>query len=125
MLERETGLKHVATRTLSSSLCFLNRRVAPPPLPRRLFLVGGGYAWTLCFYLWLSRRLDRWFGTRTSVYGWALYFGSIRETVDTRTLVNVCVRCGAGHAPRDPEVRRRWGVRVWHCPACGTVNPFT
>ena len=124
-IEQATGLKHVATRTLCSSLSFLNRNTAPRPVPRRLWLVGGGYPWTLCFYVWLSRRLDGWLGTRIGIYGWAFYFGGIVETVDTRTLVNVCVRCGAGHPSRNLEVQRRLGVKVWRCPACLTVNPFT
>src|SRR6267142_3226975 len=43
VIERVTGLPHVATRALCSSLSFLNRRNAPRPLPRRLLLLGAGY----------------------------------------------------------------------------------
>src|SRR5579871_6231136 len=78
-IETFTGLRHVATRTLGSSLSFLNRRIAPLPRPRRLLLLGGGFEWTLRAYVYLSRRLDRWLGTRTGVYGWAFYFGNIPE----------------------------------------------
>lgn len=66
------GLVHVATRTLCSSLSFLHRHNAPKPRPRRLLLLGGGATWTLLLYTWLSRRIDRFLNTRTSVYGWAL-----------------------------------------------------
>src|SRR5262249_19978862 len=41
-IERATGLRHVATRTLCSSLSFLNRRNSPHPRPRRLLLLGSG-----------------------------------------------------------------------------------
>lgn len=117
-IERATGLKHVATRTLCSSLSFLNRQTAPRPLPRRLLLLGGGFPSTLFLYTWISRRLDRWFGTRLGIYGWAMYFGTIHEPIDTRTLTNVCIRCGSGH-PAETLPR---GF-IWHCPSCGTRNP--
>jgi SAM-dependent methyltransferase len=123
-IQRATGLKHIATRTLCSSLSFLNRSNSPRPIPKRLMLLGGGYAWSLFAYVWASRRIDRWFGTRTSVYGWALYFGKIRETIDTRTWVNVCIQCGSGCASTKLMARRVWGVRVYQCPTCGVANPF-
>ena len=126
-IERATGLKHVATRTLCSSLSFLNRDTAPRPLPRRLLLLSGGFPWTLSLYTWLSPRLDRRFGTRIGVYGWALYFGSIAEPIDTGTLPNFCIRCGAGH-PASALVSERSaipGIRIWRCPDCGTRNPFS
>src|SRR5206468_12561902 len=90
-IQHATGLEHVATRTLCSSLSFLNRCTAPRPLPRRLWLLGGGYPWTLFIYVWLSRRVFR----RASIYGWAFYFGNIPETIETATLNNVCIQCGA------------------------------
>jgi SAM-dependent methyltransferase len=46
-IEDATGLRHVATRTLCSSLSFLHRDNAPHPRPRRLALLGGGHLWTL------------------------------------------------------------------------------
>jgi SAM-dependent methyltransferase len=126
-IEQSTGLKHVATRTLCSSLSFLNRETAPRPLPCRLLLVGGGSPWTLSLYTWLSRRLDRRFGTRIGIYGWALYFGNLAEPIDTRTLPNVCIRCGGGH-PASALVTESSaipGIRIWRCPGCGTRNPFS
>jgi len=119
-IERGTGLKCVATRTLWSSLSFLNRRHAPRPLPRRLWLLGGGFEFLLFLYVWISRRLDRRFGTRTGVYGWALYFGGVEPPIDTTPMVNVCVGCGSGW-PVDTLPPRR---RVYVCPACGTRNPL-
>ena len=122
-ITKATGLKHVATRTLFSSLAFLNRRTAPKPWPRRYLLAGAGYEWTLFLYVWASRRLDRWVRTRTGVYGWALYFGDVRGNIDTGSSVNVCIRCGSGTPSRllQPVFR---GVAVYHCPACGATNPF-
>ncbi|HWF07439.1 MAG TPA: class I SAM-dependent methyltransferase [Bryobacteraceae bacterium] len=128
-IESATGLHHVATRILYSSLSFLNRRNSPRPAPRRLLLLGGGYEWSLFVYAWLSRRLDRWLKTRTSVYGWAFYFGRVTEPIDTEAWVNVCIRCGSGHAAHVLATRFRagWnlpGLRAWRCPACGAVNPL-
>ena len=126
LIESATGLRHVATRTLCSSLSFLNRRNSPRPIPRRLLLLGAGYEWSLFLYAWLSRRADRWLNTRTSVYGWAFYFGNIKEHIDTGTWVNVCMRCGAGSPVGVLRPRFRFpGLRIFRCPQCGAVNPFS
>lgn len=126
MIESATGLQHVAIRTLCSSLSFLNRQKAPRPLPRRLALVGGGYRWSLFGYVWASRRLDRIIHSRTSVYGWALYFGSAPTPIDTRTWVNVCIFCGAGCSSivLAERVRTVFGIKVYACPGCATLNPY-
>lgn len=124
-IERAVGLPLAATRPLCSSLSFLNRRNAPGPVPRRLLLLGGGYEWSLFIYSWLSRRLDRWLSTRTSIYGWAFYFGETAEPIDTGTWVNVCIRCGSGYAAGSLRSELRFpGLRIWRCPGCGAVNPF-
>jgi hypothetical protein len=128
-IEQAVGLPHVATRSLCSSLSFLNRRNAPRPAPRRLLLLGAGCEWSLYLYAWLSRRLDRWLNTRTSIYGWAFYFGEIVQPIDTNTWVNVCIRCGSGHPAaslmRQAPVRLNFpGLRIWRCPKCGASNPF-
>jgi SAM-dependent methyltransferase len=128
-IERGVGLPHAGTRPLCSSLSFLNRRNAPGPAPRRLLLLGGGYEWSLFLYGWVSRRLDRWVNTRTSIYGWAFYFGEVARPIDTETWVNVCIRCGGGYAggflTGEGLVRSSFpGLRVWRCPGCGAVNPF-
>ena len=128
-IERATGLPHVATRMLCSSLSFLNRRNSPRPVPRRLLLLGAGYEWSLFLYVWLSRRLDQWLNARTSIYGWAFYFGNMAEPIDTTTWVNVCIRCGSGCSAaalvKQAGVRSKFpGVRIYRCPACGATNPF-
>lgn len=124
-IEAATGLKHVATRLLISSLSFLNRNNCPQPQPRRMLLLGGGHEWTLCAYAWISRRLDRMFPLRTSVYGWAFYFGRVGETVDRSVRVNVCIRCGSGHPSSDLETKLALGCfRTFRCSCCGAVNPF-
>jgi SAM-dependent methyltransferase len=130
LIERATGLPHVGTRTLCSSLSFLNRRNSPRPAPRRLLLVGAGYEWSLCLYVWISRRIDALLKTRLSIYGWAFYFGNIVGPVDAETWKNVCVRCGSGMSPvrlqEQPKIRRGvLGVRIYRCPQCGARNPFT
>jgi len=118
-----TGLKHVATRTLWSSLSFLNRRYWPRRL-RRLLCLGAGYEWSLFLYVWASRRVDRWLHLRTGVYGWAFYFGEVPGNVETADRVNVCIRCGSGTPSRLLKPRFR-GIPVYRCPECGATNPFT
>jgi SAM-dependent methyltransferase len=119
LVASETGMKHVATRTLWSSLSFLNRKRAPRPLPLRLWLLGGGFEPVLRAYVRVSRAVDRIFGTRTGVYGWALYFGAIADTVDITGWANVCVRCGSGL----PRALLPTG-RQYSCPWCGAKNPI-
>ena len=128
-IERVTGLRHCATKLLFSSLSFLNRRTAPRPLPRRLWLLCGGYEWTLFLYVWLSRRIDRWLNTRLSIYGWAFYFGDAIDLADENGWANVCIRCGSGHAASDLLAAGGmrtfpFGLRVYRCPQCGARNPF-
>jgi SAM-dependent methyltransferase len=128
-IKRATGLRPVATRTLCSSLSFLNRRNSPRPRPRRLLLLGGGREWSLFLYAWLSRRIDRAFKLRSSIYGWAFYFGAIPEPIDTESTRNVCIRCGSGSPASSLKeaglVQATWiGVHVYRCPDCGATNPF-
>ena len=126
-IERATGLKHVATKTLFTSLSFLNSRNWPSRGPRRLMLLGGGREWTLFLFAWVSRTIDRRFGWRSSVYGWALYFGTIAEDIDTSANVNVCLRCGSGTPSgrlKDEGLVTSGFVKRYRCPQCGTSNPF-
>jgi SAM-dependent methyltransferase len=124
LIEQATGLVHAATLTLYSSLAFLNSRNAPRPLPRKLLFLGGGAEWVLFLYVLFSRRMDDWFGFRTSVYGWALYFGALREPIETRDWRNVCIRCGSGFPAPLLRPRRMFGIRLYRCPACRAPNPF-
>ncbi len=128
-IQEATGLKHIATRTLHTSLSFLNRHTAPRPGPRKLWLLGNGTEPSLRALNGLSRFSDRFLHTRLTVYGWALYFGNIAAHIDTQPWVNVCIRCGSGHPSawlsRQPNVvRRRWFFRGYRCPNCGTWNLF-
>ena len=128
-IERDTGLKHVATRTLCTSLSCFHRANRRARAPRRLWLLGGGTGLSLLLLSFAFRICDRWFGTRASIYGWALYFGSVKTEIDCRAWTNVCIRCGAGHPSQwlrtCEAVRRVWLVDVYRCPACGTLNLFT
>jgi len=124
-----TGLKPVGRRLLHASLIFLGRHRYQRP-PRKVRLFGNG---NLRFIAWLTyalRRVDRVFGTRTSVYGWAFYFGNVREEIDTVPWTNVCVQCGGGHSAASLEANQRVGrtipgVRSYDCPVCGCWNLFT
>jgi len=128
-IQRATGLPHVQTRTLYSSLSYLNRRNFRARGPRRLLLVGGGTEISLHLFSYFSRLSDRLLGTRLSVYGWALYFGSFAVPVEGAAWTNVCIRCGSG-SPSEwlrhvNLVRKRFLVPVYRCPNCGTTNLFS
>ena len=123
-IERGTGLRHVATRTLWSSLSFLNRKRAPRPLPLRLWLVGGGFEPVLRAYVRVSRGIDRMLGTRTGVYGWAFFFGAIQGPIDADSWANVCVRCGSGFPEEFLRARGLVGDAQYRCPNCEARNPF-
>ncbi len=115
-----TGLPHTGTRVLRTSLSFLNPRNRTAPAPRKLILLAGGREPVLVALNWLLRRVDRLFGTRWSVYGWAMYFGRTGEPVDEREIINACARCGASHASGSLRPRRL----IWECPGCGAKNLF-
>ena len=129
MVERQTGLAHIGTRLLYTSLSFVNRRNIPGRPPRRLYLVGGGAEWTVRWATFLMRMLDRLLGTRLSIYGWACCFGPPLD-FDTQAWSNVCVRCGSGSdASRllaAGAARRTWfGIRRYRCPVCDAANYFS
>ncbi|HWR52644.1 MAG TPA: class I SAM-dependent methyltransferase [Bryobacteraceae bacterium] len=119
-IERVTSLPHVGTRVLHTSLSFLNPRNRTAPAPRRLWILAGGREPVLVGLNFFLRLADRLFGTRWSVYGWALWFGRPGELPDTRPAWHVCVRCGAGHSTGS-LIRR---PLRWLCPACGAANLF-
>lgn len=128
LVEEATGLRHVATRTLHSSMSFLHRANAPRR-PRRLLVLGNGTMTSLWLYTWVSRRLDRLLSLRTSVYGWAFYFGRIPAAIETAAQKNVCIRCGSADASAllragHRVVRVRGLLDVYSCPRCGTTNTF-
>jgi len=130
VVEHATGLRHVATRTLCTSLSFLNRRNIPDGrLPRRAWLVGGGNETILRFATYLFRKFDRCFGTRTSIYGWAFYFGKVAQNPDPLAWTNVCIRCGSGHPSawlrRQPSYRHSLFLSSYSCPNCGARNLYT
>jgi SAM-dependent methyltransferase len=128
-VERATGLKHRATRTLCTSLSFLNRANCCTRPPRRLLLLGSGTQTSLLLFTYVFRLLDRLFGTRLSVYGWALYFGNVGTEVDSSAWTNVCVLCGAGHRSdwlaQENRVMHHGFISSYRCPSCGSVNIFT
>jgi len=121
LIESETGLRHTATRDLYTSLSFLNRNNMKKP-PLRLFLLGGGSEWLLRWGMLMLRKLDRLFGTRTSIYGWACWFGEPVD-VDQQPWSNVCIRCGSGYPAA--ELQTSGFPRGYRCPACGTRNYIT
>jgi SAM-dependent methyltransferase len=128
LISSNTGLPEAGSRLLHTGLSFLNRKAARHPLPKRVLAVGGGYETGLRAATFIFRVVDRLFSTRLSVYGWAMYFGSV-PPIDTTAWSNVCVRCGSGHPARSLEasgsVNRRLGFRYYRCPGCWAVNLFT
>lgn len=128
-IRRSTAMRHVGSRTLCTSLSFLNRRNCRSRLPRRAVLVGGGTQFSLALPTYFFRLLDRLVHTRTSVYGWALYFGSVELTAAKAVWKNVCIRRGSGHPSAWLKcchlVRRFLCLRLYRCPICRTLNLFT
>jgi SAM-dependent methyltransferase len=64
MLAWYFGLPHVATRTLFSSLSFLNRKNTQDPSVRRQMRFGGLWEPFVAMATATTRMLDRWFATR-------------------------------------------------------------
>jgi SAM-dependent methyltransferase len=133
-IEHTTHQRHVETRTLCTSLSYLNRRNFRVHSPKRLLLAGNGTEISLHLFTYFARLSDRLFGTRLSVYGWALYFGSFPVPVDTDVWTNVCIRCGSGAQSQwlrhVKAVRQRFFLpgfflQVYRCPSCGTTNLFS
>jgi SAM-dependent methyltransferase len=130
LIERHTGLRHRGTRTLYSSLSFLNNRNLTAKPPRRLLLFANGDERFLATFTWLLRLIDRTFHTRLSHYGWSFYFGSVDPPAVLESWINVCVRCGSGHSE---EYLRQTGAvgpipgvfDRYLCPSCGAPNRFT
>ena len=129
-IAQATGLRPVAIKTLYASLIFLQHAHFHPRPPHRLWLLGNGNPRFIAILNYSLRVIDQLFGSRSSVYGWAFYFGSPLPELDTHGWTNVCVHCGAGHPAAWLKlcgaVRRGiLGVRVFDCPACGGWNIFT
>jgi SAM-dependent methyltransferase len=124
-ISRATGLRHVATRTLCTSLSYLNRKNARGPAPRKMWLLGGGHEAVLDAWSGAARWMDGRFGTRLAVYGWAMYFGNVTCAVETRAASNVCLRCGSGHGSDALLAAGHVQGQRWRCPQCGTGNRFT
>ena len=130
MLSWYFGLPHVGTRVLCSSLLFLNRRTNPNISVSRRIRLHGVWEPLLVLLSGVFRLVDGRLQTRLSVYGWALYFGTVHEPVDPTVRLNVCVRCGMGH-PAEwlthlGAVRKRWILfTVYRCPGCGATNLFS
>jgi SAM-dependent methyltransferase len=129
-ITRATGLKLNTARALYSSFEYLNRYYFPAGTSWRLRAVGNGNRRSIIALSYATRRFDRVFHTRTSAYGWAFYFGNIREQIEQGSWSNVCVGCGAGHPASgllaSKLVRRRWlFFKAYSCPACGSLNLFT
>jgi SAM-dependent methyltransferase len=127
--ELYTGLQFRAGRVLITSLAMLNRRNRTARAPRKMAFLGGGREGVLRLWSISSRLADRWLHTRLSVYGWALYFGTLTEEIDRRPWSNVCVRCGVGCSSdwlqSSNQVRHRWLLKSYTCPECGARNFFT
>jgi SAM-dependent methyltransferase len=127
-IERATGLRHVKTRTLCTSLSYLNRKNFRTRPSRKLLFLGGGTEISLQVFAWFARLSDRLFGTRLKIYGWALYFGNV-SMPEEAAWTNVCIRCGSGASSawlRQMDlVRRRWLMQIYRCPRCGTANLFS
>lgn len=127
MLGWYLGLPHVATRILHSGLSFLNRtNLNRHPEIRMQMRFGGIWEPALAGINAALRLLDSLFHTRLTVYGWAMYFGSLHETVNVKPMPNVCLRCGNGQPfaeiRQNPRGRRNQLLTFYACSVCGARN---
>lgn len=126
-----TGMGLRSARVLCTSLSFLNRRNAPAPRPRKLWLFGNGSEAVLRWLTWLLRLSDRYLKTRASVYGWRFVFAGTANGPGAPCeppWTNVCVRCGAGHPSGALEQAGRvsgGAVARFRCPECDATNFYT
>lgn len=129
-LEWYSGLPHIGARVLHTSFSYLNRRNVRGVIPLRLSAVSWRWEVPLSLLSGVSRFIDRRFGARLSVYGWALYFGNVPERVARTPWSNVCIRCGQAH-PSDwlmkiGAVGRKWSFfSSYKCPGCGASNFYS
>ena len=91
--------------------------------------MGGGHESVLRLATVVFKYVDRAFHLRTSIYGWAYYFGDLPD-VDCASRSNVCVKCGSGAASSWLEAtgrvkHRRFRAPIYACPVCETSNYFT
>jgi SAM-dependent methyltransferase len=127
MLSWYFGIWHVATRTLHSGFTFLNRKnVCRNRQLRAQVRFSGIPEAALAVTTAIMRLVDRFFGTRLTVYGWAFYFGRVQEAVITTPLWNVCVRCGNSRTLAEiaADLRREPNQNFlpYVCPKCGASN---
>jgi SAM-dependent methyltransferase len=120
------GLAPAGHRLLHTSFGFLERNHFHPRPPRRMLVFLNGRYEAIVILGYLARILDRVFGTRFSVYGWAFYYGHVDGGVDKKAWSNVCVRCGSAQPEANLEPRTAiWPVKTYRCPSCRSRNLFT
>jgi len=129
-IAERTGLQPVAVKVLHASFIYLHHSKFHPRPPRRLWLFGNGNARFIAILSYALRTLDRVLGTRASVYGWGLYFGTPPPEIDMSGWTNVCIHCGAGHSAawlrlNHADHRYMLFARAFDCPNCGGWNLFT
>ena len=125
-ITRHVRLAPAGHRLLHTSFGFLERSHFHPRPPRRMLVFLNGHYNAIMILSYLARIVDRAFGTRASVYGWALYYGRVDGGVDKKTWSNVCVRCGSAQPEQDLQPRTViWPVKTYRCPVCKSLNLFT
>lgn len=128
LVEARTGLPCRGYRVLFTSLAFLHPANRGRRTGRSLLLLGAGER-VLKWATWLLRKIDRYCGTRLSVYGWVFYFGNVAQPIDPAPWTNVCIRCGAGHPFARLAAAGAINFETWlakfRCPDCSTWNLYT
>lgn len=78
----------------------------------------------------VTRIIDKLFGSRLSQYGWGFVFASKNTVLPplNRPYFNVCSACGSGISAKQllssAQVRRLFGIGIFHCPYCRRINAF-
>jgi SAM-dependent methyltransferase len=125
-VESAVGVKLVRWQRLYSSfaylyrLKYLDRAILPklPPRLRRIARVPSRITDSVQAALYVFTRLaDRVAGVDWAVYGWELYFDRVGGVLrESPSFVNVCLRCGSGHAAARLV---RYQRVFYRCPSCG------
>jgi hypothetical protein len=128
MLSWYSGLRPAGIKTLFTSFTYWNR-TSVSSADRKCMRLPALWEPVLTLAVGATRFIDSWLGTRTSVYGWAIYLGTIGQPVATKSDRNVCVRCGQGHPAdwlrEEGRVRKTFGLLPsYSCPGCSAWNLY-
>ena len=134
-VQGHTELSLIQSNLLFSGFVYFKRptqeqaRIFPMPA-RALYLMPKSLNRALILSLnSITRIIDKYCGTRTSLYGWGLVFAKTSITLDLLpSYFNVCWKCGsgndAGYLRATEKLSSSFGVTFYRCANCDERNLF-